>query len=428
MHLKVVTDRGDTQKISIDGKTRIGQVLEQVAHSVSRKPNLLEASLTYNGALLPLDMRACALPEGAIVAFQMAHFESSVANTTIDTSFRAAISMKNTLLIQLPNSTESRRVHVNSADPVSCLREVLEIPPSSLIHYNKRPILDETRSIASLRMSDKYLITFAPYRDTSFLTATSPYAAAAPRGVVKPPSQMTSFHLSELKSPKRGGREESFQSSRFDEASKRKPLPSPLERSAFEEYPPQDVDRSMSFQPPRPGVSPERSRPASRLGGRTTDRSTSALGLPPPVARGDLFGSAMRHTGEFSDLRPPQAQSVGASPAPSWNRSPPRQQSLNTKTIFGSGGALSAVHCQSIRIYVSDPEDGGFTHDLEVNPERKVASLHQFVEHPEAYSLHCDTLLVPDPEHTTFWAATGGKNGSLFTFEQRRDSRLSRYH
>ncbi|CUG86817.1 Hypothetical protein, putative [Bodo saltans] len=421
MHLKVVTDRGETHKVSIDEKTRVGQVLEQVAHKVSRKPNLLEASLTYNGALLPLDMRACALPAGATIAFQMAHHEASLANTTMDTSFRAAIATKNTLLIQLPNSTESRRVHVNSGDPVSCLREVLAIPQSLLIHYNKRPILDESRSIASLRMTDKYLITFAAYQDTSYLTATSPFASAAPRGVVKPPSQMTSYHLSELKSPKRGDREEvSFQGTSFNNASKNKPLPTPLERSAFEDYPQQQVDRSISFHPPAPGMySPERSRVPSRLG-RTTDRSGA-----PPVVRGDLFGSAIRNTREeeFSDLRPVQAQSVSASPAPSWNRSPPRQQVVITST-----STSSAVHTKSIRIYVSDPEDGGFTHDLEVNPERKVASLHQFVEHPEAYSLYCDTQLVSDPEHTTFWDATGGKHGSLFTFEQRRDSRMSRYH
>lgn len=426
MHVKVVTDRGESHKVAIDGKTRVGQVLEQVAYKVSKKPNLLEASLSYNGAFLPLDMRACALPDGVTLQFHMAHHESTVANTTLDTSFRAAIATKNTLLIQLPNSNESRRVHVNSNDPISCLREVLDIPSSSLIHYNKRPILDESRSIASLRMSDKYLVTFSPYNDTSFLTATSPYASsAAPRSVFKPPSQLATFQLSELKSPKRGGRDDvSFQSRMAD--TKRRGLPTPLERSAFEEHPPQEVDR-MSFHPAPGAMSPERSVP-SRLS-KSTDRFGLGLGVPPtpmPVVRGDLFGSAMRSTrdDDFSDLRPMQAQ-TGASPAP-WNRSPNRQQT--SAMSVHSAYVASSVQCKSIRIYVSDPEDGGFTHDLEVNPERKVASLHQFVERPDAYSLHCDTQLVPDPEHTTFWDATGGKNGSLFTFELRRDSRLARFH
>lgn len=435
MHVTVLTERGQRHKVPIDGKTRIGQVVEIVAYKVSRKPNLMEASLTYNGSLLPFDMRACALPEGATLAFQMANDEATLTTTSLDTTVRVASSSRHTLLIQLPNTADARRVHVNTNDPVSCLRSVLDISPNLLIHYNKRPILDESRSICSLRMTDRYPVTFAPYHDSSFLTATSPFKAAPPRGVVKPPSQLSTFHLSELQSPKKS-------------AGKREPdLPSdaPLpglhngvasDRSVFGEHP-REIERSIAFQPR--ASSPERSRAQSWLD-RTSDRMPS---LPPPtpmpVARGDLFGS-MRQRDDLSDMRPMQAPSVGAaSPAPSWNRSPARSRlghdvsnnppyagpssHSRNQSANGGGSARSAIMCRTIRIYVSDPEDGCFTHDIEVNPERMVASLNQFVEHPEWYNLHCDTELISNPEHTTFWDATGGKNGSLFTFEQRRDPR-----
>jgi hypothetical protein len=68
-------------------------------------------------------------------------------------------------------------------------------------------------------------------------------------------------------------------------------------------------------------------------------------------------------------------------------------------------------------ILFEDPDDRGYTHELEVATERSVGSLLQFVEAPLAYDVLCDGRVVADL-NTSFLVAADGYDGSLFTFRR----------
>jgi hypothetical protein len=80
----------------------------------------------------------------------------------------------------------------------------------------------------------------------------------------------------------------------------------------------------------------------------------------------------------------------------------------------------SSSHEKLVKIFVADPEDGGYTYDLLVNPNKTVSSLRRFVEARNAYDILCDNRVVVNDTVVTIGQVTGGTDGAFFTFQQRQ--------
>ena len=74
-------------------------------------------------------------------------------------------------------------------------------------------------------------------------------------------------------------------------------------------------------------------------------------------------------------------------------------------------------YARLVRILFVDPDDDGFTYDLDVWCGRTVSSLLQFVEEEPMYEILCDGR--PVEPSATFLEATDGYDGTLFTFVPR---------
>ena len=68
----------------------------------------------------------------------------------------------------------------------------------------------------------------------------------------------------------------------------------------------------------------------------------------------------------------------------------------------------------TIRILFEDPDDDGYTYELDVHGSRHVGALLQFVEAEPNYVIQCDGRHVATQD--SFLIATEGYDGSLFTF------------
>jgi hypothetical protein len=449
MHVDVVLDpmSGRSVKFPITAKTRIGEIVQFAAYKVSAHPNLLAASLSYRGALLPLDMRACALPNGSSLTFYMDLNDVEATHATaVDAAHDLTVTVTpSVVLVQLPSTRDSRRVQVDRTQPVSTLRDALEVPLTLTMHYNKRPILDESRTYESLRLTDAHLITFSVLVDNSFsLPMQSSTSAAAGAGggsssllrstVVRPQSAANVLSLHQLASPTKRRAQQSQLGFRSPSRQQQVSFGDSVlvDRFNVSQHPLQQTSNnhhhyhSQQFS----ALFPEdrASTPLGREGGRVTPLpSSSSQHLPPQQQQ-------QQQQQQFSSL-------VAAPPPPSRISYGPREgggdatsasfyqpQDLHTPNAalyhMASPGAAAASPLPSaipkpatIRIIVSDPEDNQFTHQIQVHPEKMVSSLRQFVSDPQGYAIYCDRQLVQRDDVTSFRVATGGHDGAYFTFQ-----------
>jgi hypothetical protein len=176
-------ENGAVFNVPITPKTQVGQIVVDMAHRASAKPNLQTAGLYYMGSMLPLDMRICGLPEGSRLEFRMKLEAPALQSVGAAASRSIATDSNVTILVELPGSKVSRRVVVKQGDAISALREALNIPPGLHVFYNKRPILDESRTIHSLHISEAHSITFGKVVDNSFVTTATGHNASMRSGV-----------------------------------------------------------------------------------------------------------------------------------------------------------------------------------------------------------------------------------------------------
>ena len=200
--IDIYLENGSIVNVPITAKTQVGQVVLEVAHKVSSRPNLQTAGLFHMGSMLPFDLRICALPAGSRLEFHM-KLEAPQLQS-IDAAINRSMNVDHNMsvLIELPGSKVSRRVVVRRSDPVEVLRETLNISPSLSILYNKRPILDETRSFQSLYISEAHTISFGKVVDNSFVTTTTGHQASL-RGVGSVGKQDNTIVLADLSFSKR---------------------------------------------------------------------------------------------------------------------------------------------------------------------------------------------------------------------------------
>lgn len=145
----------------------------------------------------------------------------------------------------------------------------------------------------------------------------------------------------------------------------------------------------------------------------TVEASSTSFVSDPRKSWKPSASSVQRRTRFLTDMgagSPSATRITNASAAPSPNSTFRMNQSTASS---GGGSYLSRPH-DTIQVFVADPMDSEFIHEVNANRHRMVCSLQQFVENPAAFDICCDGQVVFDT--ATFEEVTRGDDGCHFKF------------
>ena len=382
--ITVKLEDGRLRTLHVTSCTLVGTIVEQLALSQSNNPNMSDCELRYKGSALPLNMRVCAVPPNVILEFKMAYQRAvttawfrpscssrSVATDSLTSQPSAVVQRSHRFIrVEVPQVGTTcvvvRRESVVETEPVLSLRCALAVPEGLCMHYRGKPLVDENKSFVELDITDAHVISFAEFvvrseqngaALRSMLDVTQRREDVEQQGTAIN-SPLNSLYKKRMVAHTGGNEKEVSVVNRSQtSASSRLTTRNLLSSSSFQ------VDPDVSS---RPHVQATQGPVADRA--NTSVIVTTVSGSP-------------RHV------------------------PPPRQSSPHRR-----------IHRDQshITIFLHDPEDDGFTHEIRVLGDRSVESLLEFFETSHPYQIFCDGLQVKDLSDT-FRQCTGGNDGSVFT-------------